>query len=105
MLLLGLVALHLDDEPRIRQLLRHLLPFADLDATHGSGYASYGPVGRVVARLEGRCGDAAGGAARLERVLATRFAGPWPRPAPLDLADLLRQHDPAPALRPAAPPP
>ncbi|HEY9555292.1 MAG TPA: hypothetical protein VIR58_01075, partial [Acidimicrobiales bacterium] len=97
--LLGLVALHLDDEPRIRQLLRHLLPFADLDATHGSGYASYGPVGRVVARLEGRCGDAAGGAARLERVLATRFAGPWTSLARLDLADVLRQDEPVSALR------
>ena len=75
--LLGLVAITLDDRDRGIVLLDVLRPFAQLDATHGSGYASYGPVGRVVGTLAARWGDREEAERCFEHVLSTRRPGPW----------------------------
>ena len=93
--LLGLVALHLECPDRCAAALAQLAPFAHLDATHGSGYASYGPVGRVVGSLRARCGDLDGAAADFDAVLATRSPGPWTSLTLLDRARELRGVDPA----------
>lgn len=77
MQLLGLIALNLDDRPRAEVLLAELTPFATLDATHGSGYASYGPVGRVSGMLAARLGRDEEAEAMFDHVLATRAPGPW----------------------------
>ncbi len=77
MQLLGLIALTIDatdDGPPLIEMLR---PFAHLDGIHGSGYASYGPVGRVVGSLMARWGDSAESEAVFERVLSTATPGPW----------------------------
>lgn len=84
--LLGLTALDLDDGPRISTLRRLLEPFAAYDATHGSGYASYGPVGRVVGMLAARSGDRDGARQHLGAVLVGREPGPWTSLARLELA-------------------
>lgn len=77
MQLLGLIACNLDDGPRAEVLLEELRPFAALDATHGSGYASYGPVGLVVGMLAERLGRRDEADAHLDHVLASRSPGPW----------------------------
>lgn len=96
--LLGLVAVTLDDRPRAAILLDQLKPFADLDATHGSGYASYGPVGRTVGLLAATTGDVDAAHRRLDGVLAERAPGPWTTLARADRARLLAEHDPVAAL-------
>ena len=96
--LLGLIALTLDDRPRCEQLGAMLAPFAHLDATHGSGYASYGPVGRVVGALAARSGRPDEAEATFAAVLATRPPGPWTSLTRLDRARARRAHDPVGAL-------
>lgn len=77
MQLLGLIALTIDAEDKGRSMIPLLRPFAHLDGTHGSGYASYGPVGRVVGSLMARWGDAEESERVFEHVLSTRTQGPW----------------------------
>lgn len=86
--LLGHTAHLLDDRPRAAVLRGMLTPFAGLDATHGSGYASYGPVGRVVGLLAAATGDVEAARRTLGRVLRHRSPGPWTSLARLDLARL-----------------
>lgn len=102
MQLLGLVALTLDDRERGQILLNALRPFAHLDATHGSGYASYGPVARVVAALAARLGDQEEAEVWFDHVFTTRPAGPWTSLTLLDRAVSRRAADPAGALSDAA---
>lgn len=94
MVLLGLVAVRLDDRERAADLADHLLPWAGQDATHGAGYASYGPVGRVVGKLLAHSGQVEAGIAVLDRVLETRPPGPWTALARLDRAVAGRDLDP-----------
>lgn len=94
MQLLGLVAATLNDVDRCRSLADHLGPHAVWDATHGSGYASYGPVGRVVGKLHGVAGDVGAARRSLESVLATRPEGPWTSLTRYDLAVVLEDDDP-----------
>ncbi len=77
MQLCGLIALTIDHERGGRAALELLRPFAAFDGTHGSGYASYGPVGRVVASLAARWGDAEESERWFDYVLSTRPPGPW----------------------------
>ena len=77
MQLLGLIALTIDAESDGRLLVELLTPFAHLDGTHGSGYASYGPVGRVVGSLTARWGAPDDAERVFEQVLSTRAPGPW----------------------------
>lgn len=86
MQLVALVAIHLDDVSRCVRLVELLTPYVHLDATHGSGYASYGPVGRVVGSLAARCGHLDEARAHFDRVLATRAPGPWTSLTRLDFA-------------------
>lgn len=85
---LALTALDLDDRPRIERLLDLLDPYTAFDATHGSGYASYGPVGRVVGMLAGRAGRVDDGRRLIGGVVAGRPAGPWTGLARLEMARL-----------------
>lgn len=96
--LLGLVAVTLDDHDRATVLLDQLRPFADLDATHGSGYASYGPVGRTIGLLAATTGDRTTARRCLDAVLHRRSPGPWTSLARADRARLLVDHEPATAL-------
>lgn len=84
--LLGLIAADLDDRARIAAIHDRLAPYAALDATHGSGYASYGPVGRVVGMLAARRGLLDVARDVLGEVLATRSDGPWTSLTRLELA-------------------
>ncbi|MBX3313138.1 MAG: hypothetical protein KF906_02360 [Actinobacteria bacterium] len=93
--ILALTALELDDRSRAATLLDLLRPYAALDATHGSGYASYGPVGRVVGMLAGRCGEVVEGRRHLADVVGRRPPGPWTSLARLELGRLVA--DPGPA--------
>lgn len=98
MQLLGLIAVTLDDRSRAAQILELLRPFAGLDGTHGSGYASYGPVGRVVGKLATCLGDSAEAQRWLDAVLASRARGPWTTLARFDRAMARSEHDPTGAL-------
>ena len=98
MQLLGLIALTLDDRERGRVILDALRPFAHLDATHGSGYASYGPVARVVASLAARLGDQEEADVWFDHVFTTRPNGPWTSLTLLDRGLARRATDPAGAL-------
>ena len=98
MQLLALTALNLDDRDHGVVLLDALRPFAHLDATHGSGYASYGPVARPVASLEARWGDAREAERWFRFVLDTRVDGPWTALARLDRAVARRDTLPHDAL-------
>lgn len=93
MQLLGLAALTLGDEMHGAVLLDELRPFAALDATHGSGYASYGPVARVVGALALRWGDPAEGERWFDHVFSTRRPGPWTTLTRYDRAVARRGHD------------
>lgn len=95
--LLGLVAITLDDAPRCAELLELLRPHAGRDATHGSGYASYGPVGRVVGSLAARAGDLEEAERWFEHVLLTREDGPWTSLTRLDRARALQAAGRSPA--------
>ena len=75
--LLGLVAVHLEDTAAMEVLLGMLGPHEHLDATHGCGYASYGPVGRVVGSLAAHLGDPDRADKAFASVLASREPGPW----------------------------
>lgn len=86
--LLALTAVDLGDGRRVAVLRERLEPFARYDATHGSGYASYGPVGRVVAKLAACSGDLPDATVHLAGVLVDRDPGPWTSLARLDLARL-----------------
>ncbi|MGB0112313.1 MAG: hypothetical protein WBP59_03760 [Ilumatobacteraceae bacterium] len=101
MQLLALVAITLDDENRGRILLEELRPHAQLDATHGSGYASYGPVARVVGSLSSRWGDPAEGERWFAYVLSTRRPGPWTSLTRYDRAVARSLTDPAAAMQDA----
>jgi hypothetical protein len=96
--LLALVALTLDDRDRIAVLLEQLRPFGDRDGTHGSGYASYGPVGRVVGALAARIGLQDEAESHFAFVLADRSAGPWTSLTRLDRARSRCETDAASAL-------
>ncbi|MCB0978267.1 MAG: hypothetical protein KDB02_12495 [Acidimicrobiales bacterium] len=88
MLLVALTAIDLEDRARTSELLETLAPFASLDATHGSGYASYGPVARVVGMLAARCGRTSEAVGHLATVLVERGSGPWTSLTRLELARL-----------------
>ncbi len=92
--LLGLVAIGLEDAPRIRLLREILGPFGHLDATHGAGYASYGPVGRVVGGLAAATGDLAAARPVFDQVIAGAPPGPWQSLARLDRARAFASVDP-----------
>lgn len=86
MQLIALVAIRLEDVSRCERLLEMLTPFVHLDATHGSGYASYGPVGRVVGSLAAQCGRLDEARDHFDQVLTTRAPGPWTSLTRLDYA-------------------
>ncbi len=98
MQLLGLISLTIHDERHGPTLLELLSPFAHLDGTHGSGYASYGPVGRVVGSLAARWGDPDEAERVFHLVLSTRPAGPWTSMTRLDRAVVRRSRRPIDAL-------
>lgn len=93
--LVALVALTLDDGEACRRVAELLAPFAAFDATHGSGYASYGPTARVLGLLAGRDGDHETATARFDHVLATRAPGPWTALTRLHRARLLVEDRPS----------
>ena len=96
--LLGLIALTVDADEHGPILVELLAPFAHLDATHGSGYASYGPVGRVVGSLMARWGDVDHAEQVFDVVLTTRAPGPWTALTWLDRALARRTGRPDDAL-------
>jgi len=96
--LLGLVALTIDADEHGPVLVELLRPFAHLDGTHGSGYASYGPVGRVVGSLMARWGDPDESERVFDHVLTTRAPGPWTALTWLDRASSRRIRRPDDAL-------
>lgn len=98
MQLLGLVAIHLDDHDAMARIRSLLMPFRALDATHGSGYASYGPVARVLGSLAARTGDAVSAADHFAYVFRSRDPGPWTSLTRLDAAVGLETHDPVAAV-------
>ena len=98
MQLLGLVARTLDDRARCAVVLELLTPFAHLDGTHGSGYASYGPVGRITGALAGHLGQTDRARRDLDRVLATRAPGPWTALTRLERARVTASASPSSAL-------
>ncbi len=98
MQLCGLIALTLDDESAGRTTLELLRPYAHFDGTHGSGYASYGPIARVVASLAGRWGDLDESEHWYRFVVDTRPPGPWRALARLDRAVTRSASRPAAAL-------
>ena len=102
MQLLGLVAIHLDDHAAMARIHELVLPFRTLDATHGSGYASYGPVARVLGTLAARTGDHTAAAEHFEFVFRTRDPGPWTSLARLDAAVSLETVAPTRAVALAA---
>lgn len=85
-MLLAMTAIRLDDTSRCATLLALLEPASELDATHGFGYASYGPVGRIIGSLASKCGDAERARHSFGRVLTTRAPGPWTSLCRLDRA-------------------
>lgn len=96
--LLGLVAVNLNDRQRALELLVELRTYAKLDATHGSGYASYGPVGRVVGLLAACAGEESEAEFWFDFVLSSREPGPWTALTRSDRAGALRENDPVAAL-------
>ncbi len=96
--LLGLVAVRLADPKRCQQVLTILRPFGELDVTHGSGYASYGPVARVLGSLASVAGEEEEAARWFDFVLQNRAAGPWTSLTYLDRAQALAARQPAQAL-------
>lgn len=96
--LLGLVALRLRDTRRMVVLAELLDPYAGLEALHGAGYASYGPVGRVVGVLAAGVGDHDRARAVFDEVLDRCTPGPWRSLALLDRAEALAGVDPLSAL-------
>ena len=99
--LLGLTALRLGDAPRAERLLVLLEPFSHLDATHGSGYVSYGPTGRGGRPPGGGDGPFGRGREWFDDVLATRAPGPWTSLTRLDRAGDLGLADPEASVRDA----
>ncbi|MHB1138173.1 MAG: hypothetical protein ACYC2O_04395 [Microthrixaceae bacterium] len=93
MQLLGLVAARVEEVSAAEQLRVLLEPFGLLDGTHGSGYASYGPVGRVLGLLSRCCADDDAAIRWFEQVLATRPPGPWTALTRLHLAETLVDTD------------
>ena len=93
MQLLGLVAVRVDDVRHAEQLRTLLEPFGVLDGTHGSGYASYGPVARVLGLLARCCGDQTAALQWFDRVLSARPPGPWTALTRLHLAETLVEID------------
>ncbi|MFV1990538.1 MAG: hypothetical protein ACC652_07340, partial [Acidimicrobiales bacterium] len=75
--LLGLVAVRLEDPVRCRSVLELMQPLGEFDTTHGSGYASYGPVARVLGSLAAVAGEHEAAETWFEFVLQNRPAGPW----------------------------
>lgn len=102
MQLLGLIAVTLDDRDRAAELLEELRPFGALDSTHGSGYASYGPVGRVAGLLAVTTGAFAEAERWFDQVLTSRGPGPWTSLTRFDRAMARASRDPAGALADAA---
>jgi hypothetical protein len=98
MQLLGLIALTIDADAHGPVLIELLTPFAHLDGTHGSGYASYGPIGRVVGSLTARWGDPDQAERVFDEVLSTRQPGPWTALTLLDRARARRSRRPSEAL-------
>ncbi len=98
MQLLGLIALTIDAEDDGPVLIEMLRPFVRLDGTHGSGYASYGPVGRVAGSLMARWGDPVESEEVFDFVLTTRSPGPWWALTWLDRARARTGHRPGDAL-------
>jgi tetratricopeptide (TPR) repeat protein len=101
MQLLGLIAVNLDDRVRAAELLEELRPHATLDGTHGSGYASYGPVGRVVGLLAAAVDAPDEAGSWFDFVLGSRPPGPWVALTRLDRAALRHRDDPEAALEDA----
>jgi hypothetical protein len=75
--LLGLVAVRLEDPVRCQNVLTLMQPFGELDTTHGAGYASYGPIARVLGSLAAVAGDHETAESWFAFVLQNRPAGPW----------------------------
>lgn len=98
MQLCGLIALALDHERAGRATLEQLRPFGHLDATHGSGYASYGPVARVVASLAARWGVPDESEQWFDLLFETRPPGPWTALARYDRASARSMTRPAEAI-------
>ncbi|MEM9515286.1 MAG: hypothetical protein AAGA42_10560 [Actinomycetota bacterium] len=98
MQLCGLIALTLDEADAGRNVLDLLRPFVGYDGTHGSGYASYGPVARVVASLAGRWGDVDEAEQWFDVVVHQRPSGPWASLARYDRAVMRAPHRPTEAL-------
>ena len=98
---LGQAAVRLGGPDGSATLLEQLRPFAHLDATHGAGYASYGPVGRVVGALAGTLGHDGEADAALTAVIGSRGQGPWTALTLLDRARVRVRSRPAEGLHDA----
>lgn len=88
MWLVAFTAADLEDTTTMDGATALLTPFADLDVTHGAGYATYGPLARALARLDRARGDIESARRHLEFVLDTRAPGPWTALARFELATL-----------------
>lgn len=98
MTLLGLVATTLGEPDRAEAVRTQLMPFVGRNATHGSGYASYGPVARVLGGLAAVVGAFDDAEAAYETALASPGAGPWASLTRHDRARDFRHVDPARSL-------
>lgn len=94
MILLGLVAITLGEPDRAAAVHHELAPFSAWNAIHGSGYASYGPVARVLGGLAATIGAIDDAEAAYDRALTSPGAGPWLSLALHDRARDFRHLDP-----------
>lgn len=99
--LVALIAINLDRRAAMSDLLDLLEPLAELDTTHGAGYASYGPMGRVTGMLAARLGRNSEALEFFDRVLDRFEAGPWTALTRLERARALKSAVPQEALNEA----
>lgn len=86
--LVGHTAVRLEDRARAEVALSVLEPHGAHDATHGMGYASYGPTARVLGRLCALLGRERSAAEWFGLALDERPNGPWTALARLDRGSL-----------------
>lgn len=92
--LIGLTVVHLRDRSHAESVLEQLLPFGSRDATHGMGYASYGPIARVLGLLCRTLDRHAEARSWFDSVIDERPDGPWVALTLLDRSRLSDDGDP-----------
>ena len=98
MAVIGIAAAGLPDPEPARLAFGHLTPFGDVDAIHGSGYASYGPVARVIGVLAARLGLRDEAKRAFDQAIESRSPTTWTTLARLNRARL-ETGDPRATLR------